>query len=222
MLNDTPTSAITVLRLIIKGKTVDSDATLIKTCSFPKIVGIILPVISLWNYPAHNNTNHAILRGCSHLLRWPTLCGVYFSLKKSISYLSLCLSLNSFCDGTSRNWVSVSPEIRCDISYKTVGSSPNLSYMVSVVSFGLTSIKRRTQCLGNIQSINQFNHLVMSNSLQLHGLQHAKLPWPSPTPEAYSNSCLSHQWCHPTMSSSVVPFSSCLQSFLALVNITHI
>ena len=47
MLNDTPTFAITVLRLIIKGKTVDSDPTLIKTCPFPKIVGIILPVISL-------------------------------------------------------------------------------------------------------------------------------------------------------------------------------
>ena len=53
----------------------------------------------------------------------------------------------------------------------------------------------------------------MSNSLQLHGLQHTKLPCPSPTPRACSNSCPSGQWCHPTISSSVVPFSSCLQSF---------
>ena len=48
-----------------------------------------------------------------------------------------------------------------------------------------------------------------------HGLQHSRLPCPSPTPGAYSNSCPSSQWCHPTISSSVIPFSSCLQSFPA-------
>ena len=52
----------------------------------------------------------------------------------------------------------------------------------------------------------------MSNSLQLHGLQHARFPCPSPSPGACSNSCPSSQWCHPTISSSVIPFS-CLQSF---------
>ena len=55
----------------------------------------------------------------------------------------------------------------------------------------------------------------MSNSLGPHGLQHARLPYPSPTPRAYSNSCPSHRWCHPNSSSSVVPFSSCLQYFPA-------
>ena len=59
----------------------------------------------------------------------------------------------------------------------------------------------------------QFSRSVMSNSLPLHGLQHARLPCPSPTPGASSNSCSSSRWCHPTISSSVVPFSSCLQSF---------
>ena len=53
----------------------------------------------------------------------------------------------------------------------------------------------------------------MSDYLQPHGLQHSSLPCPSPTPRVYSNSCASSQWCHPTISSSVVPFSSCLQSF---------
>ena len=53
----------------------------------------------------------------------------------------------------------------------------------------------------------------MSNSLRSHGLQQSRLPCPSPTPRAYSNSCPSNQWCHPTISSSVVPFSSCLHSF---------
>ena len=59
----------------------------------------------------------------------------------------------------------------------------------------------------------QFSHSVMSDSLRPHGLQHTRLPCPSPTPRAYSNSCPSHQWCHPTISSSVVSFSSHLQSF---------
>ena len=55
----------------------------------------------------------------------------------------------------------------------------------------------------------------MSNSLQPHGLQHARLPCPSPPPEACSNSCPSSRWCHPAITSSVIPFSSCLQSFPA-------
>ena len=55
----------------------------------------------------------------------------------------------------------------------------------------------------------------MSDSLWPHGMQHARLPCPSPTPRACSNSCPWGQWCHPTISSSVVPFSSCLQSFPA-------
>ena len=56
-----------------------------------------------------------------------------------------------------------------------------------------------------------FSHSVVCNSLWLHGLQYARLPCPSPTPGAYSNSCPSCRWCHPTISSSVVPFSSRLQ-----------
>ena len=55
----------------------------------------------------------------------------------------------------------------------------------------------------------------MSYSLWPHGLQKARLPCPSPTPGACSNSCPTNQWCHATILSSVVPFSSCLQSFPA-------
>ena len=61
----------------------------------------------------------------------------------------------------------------------------------------------------------QFSRSVMSNSLRPHGLQHARLPCPSPTPRTCSNSCPSSWWCHPTISSSVIPFSSRLQSFPA-------
>ena len=56
---------------------------------------------------------------------------------------------------------------------------------------------------------------VMSDSLPPHGLQHARPPCPSPTARVYSNSCPSSRWCHPAISSSVVPFFSCLQSFPA-------
>ena len=56
---------------------------------------------------------------------------------------------------------------------------------------------------------------VVSESLRPYGLQYARLPCPSPAPEACSNSCPLSQWCHPTISSSVFPFSSCLQSFPA-------
>ena len=59
----------------------------------------------------------------------------------------------------------------------------------------------------------QFSCSFTSNSLWPHGLQHTRPPCPSPTPGAYSNSCPLSQWCHPTISSSVIPFSSCLQSF---------
>ena len=61
----------------------------------------------------------------------------------------------------------------------------------------------------------QFSHSVVSDSLRPHGLQHSRLPCPSPTPGTCSNSCPLSWWCHPTISSSVVPFSSCLQSFPA-------
>ena len=61
----------------------------------------------------------------------------------------------------------------------------------------------------------QFSHSVVSDSLRLCGSQHTRPPCPSPTPGVYSNSCPSSQWCHPAISSSVVPFSSCPQSLPA-------
>ena len=66
------------------------------------------------------------------------------------------------------------------------------------------------QCFNSVQ----FSCSVLSDSLQPHGLKHARPTCPSPTPEVHSNSHPLSQWCHPTISSSVVPFSLCLQSFL--------
>ena len=67
----------------------------------------------------------------------------------------------------------------------------------------------------NTFSLVQFSHSVMSDSLRPHESQHTRPPCPSPTPSVYSNSCPSSRWCHPAISSSVVPFSSCPQSLPA-------
>ena len=68
------------------------------------------------------------------------------------------------------------------------------------------------EAVGSTLCLLLFSGSVVSDSLQPRGLQHARLPYPSPTPKACSNSCPS-RWCHPTISSSIIPFSSCLQSF---------
>ena len=72
------------------------------------------------------------------------------------------------------------------------------------------SFKRHTWC-----SSVQFSSSVMSDSLWPHELQHARPPCPSPTPGVHPNPCPSSRWCHPTISSSVIPLSSCPQSFPA-------
>ena len=69
--------------------------------------------------------------------------------------------------------------------------------------------------LKSLSSSAQFSCSIVSDSLRPHGLQHARPPCPSPIPGACSNSCPLSRWCHPTISSSVGPFSSCLQSFPA-------
>ena len=70
-----------------------------------------------------------------------------------------------------------------------------------------------TDLLNENISTEQFSHSVVSDSLWPHGPQHIRPPCPSPTPGVYPNLCPLSRWCHPTISSSVVPFSSCLQFF---------
>ena len=91
--------------------------------------------------------------------------------------------------------------------------------MLGSLTFLMKLVNKRDRTLQRISILKtwqvQFSRSAVSNSLQPHGLQHDRLPCPSPTPGAYSNSCPSSQWCHSTVSSSVGPFSSCLQSFPA-------
>ena len=74
--------------------------------------------------------------------------------------------------------------------------------------------KTKIMASGPISSV-QFSYSVVSDSLQPHELQHTRPPCPSPTPGVHSNSCPSSRWCHPAISSSVIPFSSCPQSLPA-------
>ena len=77
------------------------------------------------------------------------------------------------------------------------------------------SITVSVQLEDNQFSSVQLSHSVVSDSLWLHGLQHARPPCPPSTPGAYSNSCPLSRWCHPTISPSVIPLSSHFQSFPA-------
>ena len=79
----------------------------------------------------------------------------------------------------------------------------------------VTDVENKVMAAGDKVSSVQFSRSVVSGSLRPHRLQHARPPCTSPTPGVYSNSCPLSRWCHPTLSSSVVPFSSCLQSFPA-------
>ena len=88
------------------------------------------------------------------------------------------------------------------------------NFNFSVPQLLLKNYNRNSIYLKKLCSV-QFNRSVVSDSLRRHGSQHARPPCPSPTPGVYPNPCPLRQWCHPTISSSVVPFSSCPQSFPA-------
>ena len=87
-------------------------------------------------------------------------------------------------------------------SWSRIFSKCNLLYLYKMP-------QKQTICMKSAQ----FSHSVVFESLQPHGLQHTRPPCLSPTPRFYSNSCPLSQWCHPTNSSSLVPFSSHLQFF---------
>ena len=86
----------------------------------------------------------------------------------------------------------------------------NQSFLVYILNINTTNNN-----LGILTLSVQFSRSVMSNSLWSHGLQHTRPPCLSPTPRVYSNACQLSWWCNPTISSSVIPFSSRLQSFPA-------
>ena len=97
----------------------------------------------------------------------------------------------------------------CILAFSYIGQRCEHDYEVNKLNLSSLNADREKSYS------DQISHSVVSNSLRPHGLQHTRLPCPSLTPRACSDSCPSSWWCHPTISSSVIPFSSCLQSFPA-------
>ena len=99
---------------------------------------------------------------------------------------------------------------------KKIKSTVLISNMTNTDSFEVGNFSNSIVkfCVCVFSSV-QFSRSVLSDSLRPHELQHARPPCPSPTPGVYSNPCPSGRWCHPTISSSVIPFSSCPQSLPA-------
>ena len=140
-------------------------------------------------------------------------------------YLNGYLSINSYQFVSSRHGLMILLSIHsCNSSYHFLSSfysichgtckqwffqnaSLNHRFSKSGYVFGW-----RFQC---IFSSVQFSHSAVSNSFRPHESQHAGPPCPSPTPRVHPNSCASSQWCHPAISTSAVPFSSCPQSLPA-------
>ena len=108
-------------------------------------------------------------------------------------------------------WVAYDYKVEYKMSAKMIFRRGRVSLIAFTVC--LTGLSKLCKWL--VLTLLLFSHSVMSNSLQPHGMQHTRLPCPSPTPRACSNSCPLNRWCQPTISSSVVPFSSRLQSFPA-------
>ena len=117
-----------------------------------------------------------------------------------------------FTWGTSRFKLDLEkaeePEIKLPTS---IGSSKKHKSSRKMFTSSLSTMPKPLTLFSSVQ----FSCSVMSYSLQLDGLQHARLHCPSPTPRACSNSCSLSRWCHANISSSAIPFSSCLQSFPA-------
>ena len=104
--------------------------------------------------------------------------------------------------------------IICDLLFWLLSLSIIFSKFTLLVACSNTSFLFMAEYASLTDSV-QFSRSVVSDSLWPHGPQHARPPCPSPAPGVYSNPCPLSQWHHPAISSSVVPFSSCLQSFPA-------
>ena len=103
-----------------------------------------------------------------------------------------------------------------DLPFLLQGIVPTQGLNLSLLHWQVDSLPLSHQgSLMHLFSPVQFSHSVVSYSLWPHESQHARPPCPSPTPRVYPNPCPSSRWCHPAISSSVVPFSSCPQSLPA-------
>ena len=115
-------------------------------------------------------------------------------------------------------WSSAFFIVQLSHPYMTTGKTIALTrwtFVGKVMSLLFNMLSRLVITFLPRSKVSEWSRSVVSDSLQPHGPQHTRPPCPSPTPKVYSNSCPLSRWCHPTISSSVIPFSSCPQSFPA-------
>ena len=150
---------------------------------------------------------------------WPILENVPCALEKKLyssafGWNVLKTSMRSISPNVSfKTCVSLLIFYFDDLSTVVSGvwKSPTIIVLLSIPAFMSVSVCLMYWGAPILGSSVQFSCSNLSDSLWPHGLQYARPPCPSPTPRVYSNSCLLSQWCHPTISSSTVPFSSHLQ-----------
>ena len=131
-------------------------------------------------------------------------------------------------------WWTGRPDVLCPMGSQTDGHNwaTELNWKTQIVAFGIPAHNERIIVFGRLFACSkgntihtyiyqfssvQFSRSVVSDSLRPHESQHARPPYPLPSPRVHSNSCPSSRWCHPAISSSVIPFSSCPQSLPAWV-----
>ena len=134
---------------------------------------------------------------------------LFFKWSESRSVVSNSLRLHGLCspwNSPGQN-TGVSSLSLLQGIFPTQGLNPGLPHCRRI----LNQVSHKRSSFSSVQ----FSRSVMSNSLWPHESQHARPPCPSPTPRVYSNPCLLSWWCHPAISSSVIPFSSCPQSLPA-------
>ena len=159
-----------------------------------------------------------------HLEAWPSILGVFlfYFLDNFLPFICSVFSLESLLGLSFLNYYNFLNSLPCLSFFKfcpsfgeiSLSSSSSVELLLSTSSFFFFKDYLFQRCCLVLSLSVQFSHSVMSNPARPHGLQHARLLYPSPTTRAFSNSCSLSWWCHLTILSSVTPFS-CLQSFPA-------
>ena len=168
---------------------------------------------------------HFLLRESSHPRDWTLvscIAGRFFTIWATREAQQLSQPIWDKVSGVSRTFHSIHLYQKYNLQFFSLYVDWLFTPFALIVSFNAKTflILMKTDylfffcclCFGDIGSV-KFSHSVVSNSLQPHILQHTRLCCPSLTPRACSNSCPPSPWCHPSISSSVIPFSSSLQSF---------